>query len=78
LEVDFVLYGPGGLLAFEIKRSSRIGASALRGLRAFMRDYPVAQLFLIYGGDRELNEDGIRVLPVEQALRGLPTLLASA
>jgi predicted AAA+ superfamily ATPase len=75
-EVDFVLYGKRGLLAFEVKRSSRMTAQALRGLKAFVADYPMARAYLIYGGRRELNESGIHVLPVENALRRLPELLS--
>jgi hypothetical protein len=36
----------------------------------------MARTFLIYGGERELNEGGIRVLSVESALRELPDLLS--
>jgi len=75
IEVDFVLYGARGLLAFEVKRSSRVTAETLRGLKAFRADYPMARAVLIYGGRRELNEGGIRVLPAEAAFRGLQDLL---
>ena len=77
-EVDFVLYGPRGLAAFEVQRSSRIDSHALRGLRAFLQDYPMARTVLVYGGERELNEDGIRILPLDQALRELPQLLGAS
>jgi predicted AAA+ superfamily ATPase len=76
MEVDFVLYGPRGLLAFEVKRTRRPTQEALRGLKAFAADYPMARAFLIYGGERELNESGIRVLSFENALRELPDLLS--
>jgi hypothetical protein len=36
----------------------------------------MARAFLIYGGERELNESGIRVLSFENALRELPDLLS--
>jgi predicted AAA+ superfamily ATPase len=75
-EVDFVLYGARGLLAFEVKRTSRLLPEALKGLKAFKADYPMARAILVYGGRRELNENGIRVLPVETALRELPNLLS--
>ncbi len=39
-EVDFVLYGPKGLMAFEIKRSSQLSSRYFRGLNAFLTDYP--------------------------------------
>lgn len=74
-EVDFVLYGARGLLAFEVKRTSRLLPESLKGLKAFRADYPMSRAILIYGGRRELNEAGIRVLPVESALKQLPELL---
>ncbi len=77
LEVDFVLHGPRGLLALEVKRSHRLTPDAARGLKAFRKDYPKARLILVYGGNRELNEDGIRVLPHERALKELRDLLAA-
>ncbi len=40
IEVDFVLYGKRGLKIFEVKRRSRITKSELRGLKAFLGDYP--------------------------------------
>ncbi|MBK8576695.1 MAG: DUF4143 domain-containing protein [Elusimicrobia bacterium] len=48
-EVDFVLYGPRGLLAIEIKRSHRIDRTILSGLNSFLSDYPVAKAYLVYG-----------------------------
>lgn len=75
LEVDFVLYGPRGLLAFEIKSGSTIHPSDLHGLLAFKEEYPMVRPFIIYNGDRELNQNGIRILPMEKALLQLPELL---
>ncbi len=76
MEVDFILYGPRGLLALEVKRTSRLTPDALRGLKAFSREYPEARAILAYGGHRELNLDGIRALPHQRVLRELPELLA--
>lgn len=50
LEVDFVLYGPQGLIAIEVKRSKKIQTDDLKGLKAFQQDYPMAKLYLFYGG----------------------------
>ena len=75
LEVDFVLYGPRGLLAFEIKRSGSVHAKDLRGLKTFRDDYPEATCVMLYGGSQPLSIDGIRVLPVASALRDLGQLL---
>lgn len=76
VEVDFVLYGENGLLAFEVKRKSRITSKDLRGLKLFKQDYPMAQLFLFYGGSQPLFEEGIYLLPIEYGIRKLPQILA--
>ncbi len=77
VEVDFILYGERGLLAFEIKRKRRYDLSDLRGLKSFSKDYPVAKLFLLYGGEEEFFEDNIRVMPVAKALENLHEILIS-
>jgi predicted AAA+ superfamily ATPase len=76
LEVDFVLYGERGLLAFEVKRTSRVGVQDLRALAAFRRDYPMAKAWLVYGGTRAYHEEGIDVVPFDACVRRLPELLA--
>ncbi len=49
-EVDFVLYGPKGLIAIEVKRSSRVvGPKQLGGIKAFLREYQGAKTFVLYG-----------------------------
>lgn len=75
-EVDLVLYGERGLLGFEVKRVERVRPEDLRGLRVFAEDYPPAKLFLLYGGDREYEDDGVRILPMARAFELLPGLLA--
>jgi predicted AAA+ superfamily ATPase len=75
-EVDFVLYGERGLLAFEVKRSARFRDGDLAPLRLFTRDYPMARCFLFYGGREEYAVDGIRVLPLARALPILGRLLS--
>ncbi len=76
LEVDFVLYGPRGLLAFEVKRVAKIRPEWLRGLSAFLKDYPQATAYFLYGGTREMREGPIHVLPFTACLKRLPDLLA--
>lgn len=75
LEVDFVLYGKRGIRAFEVKRSGRLRPEDLRGPKALLADYPMAKVYLLYGGKRSLNEDGIEVLPIEEVLGSLGSLL---
>lgn len=74
-EVDFVLYGPKGLHAFEIKRSTVVSQKSLRGLKAFSQDYPEAKLHFVYLGKLIEYHDNIIAMPFEQVLRDLPKLL---
>ena len=77
LEVDFILYGPAGLIAIEVKRSTHVHAKSLRGLKEFKKDYLPARCYLFYGGSTPLYMDGITILPMDQALRNLDQLLIS-
>ncbi len=78
LEVDFVLYGPRGLVAIEIKRSTQIQPRDTRALREFKKDYPPAKCFVFYGGPSTLYMDDVTVLPIEHALRNLGDILGDA
>jgi len=75
LEVDFVLYGPRGLIAIEIKRSRNPGPKDTRALREFRKDYPPAQCFLFHGGDSSLHLDGIVAMPLAEALAKIEDIL---
>lgn len=75
VEVDFVLYGERGIKAFEIKRTRRPRSKDFSGLKAFRRDYPEAEAYLVYGGDRWLDEHGVHVVPVETFLEKIPQIL---
>ena len=77
-EVDFVLYGPRGLHAFEIKRSSNINTKDLKGLKAFKQDYPEAKLYFINMGNHREYHNDIEVIPFVAALKELPQLLGAA
>ncbi len=76
-EVDFVLYGQRGLVAIEVKRSGFYRDADLASLRLFKGDYPAARCLLLYGGSRAYEVDGIRVMPVDAALRTLPDVLGA-
>ncbi len=73
--VDFVVYGPQGLHAFEIKRSAAVSPKSLKGLKAFGLDYPEAKLHFLYLGALTEYHGNITALPFEQALRDLPKIL---
>lgn len=74
-EVDFIAYGQRGFKAFEIKRSRTFAKKHLRGLKSFLKDYPQAKAYLLYGGEQTYYEAGITVMPFEKALKGLMGIL---
>lgn len=76
LEVDFVLYGPKGLFAFEIKRKTNITNNDLRGIKAFRKDYPEAKCYVFCGAKREEHRNGIMIMPVEKALDEMENILS--
>jgi predicted AAA+ superfamily ATPase len=76
-EVDFILYGPRGFLAIEVKRSSRFRDDDLRGLRAFCEEYPEARGVLLYLGDMPYRFGDLHVEPLSRFLPALPDWLAT-
>ncbi|MGO8988304.1 MAG: ATP-binding protein [bacterium] len=74
-EVDFVLYGPKGMLSFEIKRTSRITSAMLGGLKSFLADYPMAKAYFLYTGNRRMHEGKIEIVPLLEILENLKILL---
>ncbi|MBN2689947.1 MAG: ATP-binding protein [Gammaproteobacteria bacterium] len=76
-EVDFVFYGPHGLLAFEIKRKQQLTSKDFRGIKLFKNDYPMASCYVIYGGHRKYFEQNIQVIPFEETILNLQQLLSA-
>jgi len=76
IETDFVLYGQKGIRVFEIKRTRKINSSMLRGLKAFLKDYPSAKAWFIYGGERQARDGDIEIIPIIDALKKLPSILS--
>lgn len=74
-EVDFVLYGDKGIRAFEIKRTGKVSSSMLSPLRSFLKDYPMAHAYFIYGGKLYRREGKIDILPIDDAFKRLPNVL---
>jgi predicted AAA+ superfamily ATPase len=70
-EVDFIVYGDMGFLAIEVKNSRRVDKPDLRGLRAFLDDYPEAEAGLIYQGEERRRIDGIWCIPAQEFLQGI-------
>ena len=77
-EVDFLLYGESGLYAIEVKNSRTLHPGDLRGLRAFVEDYPEATPLLLYRGSRPVLERDILCLPCDTFLRALSPLRSLA
>lgn len=75
-EVDFVVYGPSGLTAIEVKSSRKLDRADLRSLREFRSDYPIARCFAFYGGEKVMEMDGIQILPVDLALRTIGKIIS--
>ena len=76
MEVDFVLYGEKGILAFEVKRTGKVIGPMLSGLKSFLRDYPMAKAYFIYGGNRRMREGDIEILPMNDALKKMAEILS--
>ncbi len=71
LEVDFVIYGPTGFWAIEVKRSCNLGPDDVRGMLAFKEEYPEAECFFVAPVARPENYRGFPILPIEKFLLGL-------
>ncbi|MFC2049191.1 ATP-binding protein [Chlamydiota bacterium] len=68
VEVDFILYGEEAFYAIEVKNSTNISHSDLKGLKSFQSDYPECQPLLLYRGKDKRMIDQILCLPVDSFL----------
>ena len=71
IEVDFVVYGNTDFFALEVKNTDRVRPDDLRGLRAFMDEYPECRPMLLYRGTAKLEIGGIPCWPVGEFLANL-------
>ncbi|EKE01835.1 MAG: hypothetical protein ACD_21C00038G0001 [uncultured bacterium] len=71
LEVDFIVYGSLGFWAIEVKNTKHIRPEDLRGLKAFLDDYPMAKAILLYRGTERIMCDNILCIPCENFLVNL-------
>jgi predicted AAA+ superfamily ATPase len=67
-EVDFVVYGPDGLWALEVKNTGKIRESDLKTLKSFQDDYPEAKCLFLYRGQERLKKGNILCVSVEEFL----------
>lgn len=71
LEVDFVLYGPKGLVAIEVKTGKNLSPKDFHGMKAFSKDYPNAKQLIFYGGSHKLYKGSVNLIPVEEGIKNL-------
>jgi len=71
LEVDFIVYGPDGFWAIEVKSAKRVHTADVRSLLQFREDYPEATPLLLYRGKERITVDGVLCLPCQDFLVAL-------
>lgn len=71
VEVDFVLFGPLGFWAIEVKNSPHIHPGDIRPLESFLEDYPEAKALFLYRGKERLLKGKVLCLPCEEFLSQL-------
>lgn len=74
-DVDFVLYGESGLVAIEVKRSSRLRGGEFDGLLEFKKHYAMARLIFLYGGDTRKMSNDIEAINLVDFLRRIQHFL---
>lgn len=68
LEVDFVLYGPDGFWAIEVKNNKNVSGADVKGLIEFQKDYPQAKILLLYQGTQKIMHKNVLCMPCEEFL----------
>jgi uncharacterized protein len=64
VEVDFVIYGPKGFWAIEVKRGRSVHSQDLKALHCFCDEYPEAKPLFLYLGKERRKIDGIDCVPL--------------
>jgi predicted AAA+ superfamily ATPase len=70
-EVDFVLYGRHIFCAIEVKNTNKLKPRMVSGLSAFRKDYPEANVCLLYRGKERIKMKDVLCVPVEGFLKNL-------
>lgn len=68
LEVDFIVHGPDGFWAVEVKNGTKIHPQDFRSLLEFKKDYPDCTPIFVYRGSERLIQNGILCIPCEEFL----------
>jgi len=76
-EVDMLIEKHGKIIgAFEIKSTQTIHSTTLSGLRSYLQENPDVPCFVINLAKDAYKINNIKIIPWEQYLKTLPTLLA--
>lgn len=68
VEVDFIVYGPKGFWAIEVKNAKRISFNDTKPLETFLTDYPMAKAILLYRGNEQIRQGNVLCIPCEKFL----------
>lgn len=68
VEVDFVIYGPGGFWAIEVKNSNSVSLKDVQSLVTFCEEYPEATPLFLYRGKQRMMIKGVLCIPCEEFL----------
>lgn len=68
VEVDFVVYGPKGFWAIEVKNSKHIAMADTKSLEIFLQDYPMAKAIFLYRGKERIQQGNVLCIPCEDFL----------
>lgn len=71
VEVDFVVLGPLGFWAIEVKNAQKIRAEDVTGLNTFQEDYPEAKTILLYRGTERILKNNVLCIPCEDFLKDI-------
>ncbi len=71
VEVDFVVFGPLGFWAIEVKNAQNIRPDDIKSLTTFQEDYPEAKTLLLYRGKERILKKNVLCLPCEEFLKEL-------
>lgn len=70
-EVDFIVYGPKGFWALEVKNKKKIYPQDVRGLESFLEDYPMAKALMLYRGNEYIQIKNVLCIPCADFLAQL-------
>ena len=68
---NFVVYGENVFCAIEVKNTSNLRSKSVNSLAAFKKDYPEAEVCLLYRGKERIFHKKVLCLPCEDFLKNL-------